>query len=136
MSDVMARGSFEPPELTDRLDGDLGSLDDFARELESRTPRGHGSGHAALGARRINADQSTVERDLAKLVLSLIDVVRRLMERQAARRVNAGVLSEEQIERMGETFLSLDRRMEELRTAFGLESEDLSLSLGPIRELL
>ena len=86
--------------------------------------------------RRINADQTTVEKDLAKLVLALIDLVRRLMERQAARRVNAGSLSEDQVERMGETFLRLDRKMVELRSVFGLREEDLDLRLGPIGDLV
>jgi hypothetical protein len=58
------------------------------------------------------------------------------MERQAARRVNAGSLSDEQVEEMGETFLKLDRKMAELRTAFGLQPEDLNLSLGPIVDQL
>ena len=85
--------------------------------------------------RRINATQTTVEKDLAKLVLSLVDLVRRLMERQAARRVNAGSLSDDEVERLGETFLRLDRRMTELRTAFGLRREDLDLNLGTLRDL-
>jgi gas vesicle protein GvpK len=124
-----------PLDLTDRLSGDLSSLDDFARELgESTRP----AARAASGflPPRINADQETVEKDLAKLVLALIDLVRRLMERQAARRVNAGSLSDDQVERMGETFLRLDRRMAELKTTFGLEGEDLNLSLGSLKDLL
>lgn len=85
---------------------------------------------------RINADQATVERDLAKLVLSLVDLIRRLMERQAARRVNAGSLSEDEVEQMGETFLKLDRKMAELTTAFGLRQDDLKMNLGSIRDLM
>lgn len=124
-------------DLTGRLSGDLTSLDDFARELRGQTHAGQPNGDAAgFLPRRINADQATAEKDLAKLVLALVDLVRRLMERQAARRVNAGSLSEDQVERMGETFLKLDRKMAEIRTAFGLTGEDLNLSLGPIRDLL
>ena len=124
-------------DLDGRLAGDLDSLHDFAREL-----RGRAEGEpperevASFLPRRINADQSTVEKDLAKLVLALVDLVRQLMERQAIRRVNAGSLSEDEVERMGETFLKLDGRMTELRAAFGLEREDLDLNLGPIRNLL
>ncbi len=126
----------EELDLAGRLSGDLGSLDDFARELGGVTHAGEGSGPSTgVLPRRINADQATVEKDLAKLVLALVDLVRRLMERQALRRVNAGSLSEDEVERMGETFLKLDRRMTELRTAFGLEREDLDLGLGPIRDL-
>lgn len=86
--------------------------------------------------RRINADQAKVEKDIVKLVLSLVELVRQLMERQAVRRVNAGSVSEDEVERMGETFLKLDQRMTELRNAFGLEREDLELNLGPIQDLL
>lgn len=127
----------EPLDLAGRLSGDLGALDDFARELGARADGTPPDGIAAgFLPRRINADQSTVEKDLAKLVLALVDLVRQLLERQALRRVNAGSLSDDEVERMGETFLRLDRRMAELRTAFGLEQADLGLSLGPIRDLL
>jgi hypothetical protein len=118
--------SGEALDLDGRLHGDLDALDDFTRALRERTP----------GPRRINADQSTVEQDLAKLVLALVDLVRELMERQAIRRVNAGSLSEDEVERMGETFLKLDRRMSELSAAFGVRRDELHLNLGPIRDLL
>ena len=110
------------------MSNDLSALNDLCRELNGQT-------NDPL-PRRINADATTVEKDLAKLVLSLIDMIRRLMEKQAARRVNAGSLSDDQVERMGETFLKLDQRMTELRIAFGLKDEELNLSLGPIRDLL
>jgi len=96
-------------------------LHDLAGEAASRTL-----------PRLLNTDAKTVERDLAKLVLSLIDLVRRLMERQAARRVNAGSLTDEEIERLGETFLALEGQMEKMANAFGLDAEDLKMNLGPI----
>src|SRR5689334_826322 len=123
-------------DIANRISGDLGALDEFADELRDRTRGVESQDSAGLLPRRVNADEATVEKDLAKLVLALIDVVRRLMERQAARRVNAGSLSEDEVERLGETFLKLDRRMTELRGVFGLEAEDLSLSLGPIHDLV
>ena len=141
-------GASEPPDraagssdgqldLAGRLSGDLSALEDFARELGRRTDGGQPERDAvSFLPRRINADEKTVEKDLAKLVLALVDLVRQLMERQAIRRVNAGSLSEDEVERMGETFLKLDRRMAELRTVFGLQGEDLNLSLGPIGDLL
>jgi hypothetical protein len=124
-------------DLAGRLSGDLGSLDAFAKELAGRTEAGVMEGDATgFLPRRINADKKTVDQDLAKLVLALVDLVRQLMERQAVRRVNAGSLSEDEVERMGETFLKLDQKMTELKTTFGLQGEDLNLSLGPIRNLL
>ena len=124
-------------ELDDRLSGDVSALDDFARALGGGVdPQERAANAAGFLRRRVNADEKTVEKDLARLVLSLIDLVRRLMERQAVRRVDAGSLSEDEVERMGETFLKLDRRMAELKAAFGLQGEDLSLSLGRIRDLL
>ena len=127
----------DPLDLAGRLTGDLEALDDFARELRARTESGpEGAGAAGLLPRRINADQATAEKDLAKLVLTLIELVRQLMERVAVRRVNAGSLSEDEVERMGETFLRLEQRMEELTKAFGLRREDLKLNLGPLGDLL
>ena len=77
-----------------------------------------------------------MERGLAKLVLTLIELLRQLMERQALRRVEAGTLSEAEIERLGVTFLRLQQRMEELKAAFGLQGEDLNLNLGPLGDLM
>jgi hypothetical protein len=86
--------------------------------------------------RRVNADPESVERGLAQLVLTIVELLRQLMERQALRRVDGGSLSEEQVERLGRTFMELDRRMEELREEFGLDAEDLNLNLGPLGNLL
>lgn len=86
--------------------------------------------------RRIDAGPENVERGLAKLVLTLIDLLRRLLERQAVRRMEGGGLSEEEIERMGLTFMRLEKKMEDLRAHFGLEEEDLNISLGPLGDLM
>jgi CRISPR/Cas system-associated endonuclease Cas1 len=85
---------------------------------------------------RINADQANVEEGLAKLVLALIDLLRQLLEKQAVRRIEAGSLTDDQIERMGETFMKLDQKMAELRATFGLNEDDLTLNLGPLRDLV
>jgi hypothetical protein len=87
-------------------------------------------------SRRIGADPESVERGLAQLVLTVVELLRQLMERQALRRIDAGGLTEEQVERLGRTFMELDRRMEELRIEFGLDAEDLNLDLGPLGRLL
>ncbi len=86
--------------------------------------------------RRVEADPEKVEQGLAQLVLTLIELLRQLMERQALRRMETGSLSDEQIERLGETFMKLDRRMSELTEHFGLEEGDLNLNLGPLGDLL
>jgi len=85
---------------------------------------------------RINADPEGVEQGLAKLVLTLIELVRQLMERQALHRMEGGSLSDDEIERLGQTFMKLDQRMEELKLAFGLEGEELNLHLGALGDLL
>jgi hypothetical protein len=86
--------------------------------------------------RRVNADPEKVERGLAQLVLTLIELLRQLMERQALRRMDQGTLSDEQIERLGDTFMKLEQRMEELKREFELEDRDLNLNLGPLGNLL
>ena len=86
--------------------------------------------------RRVQADPEKVEQGLAQLVLTLIELLRQLMERQALRRMDTGTLSDEQIERLGETFMKLDRRMKELTEHFGLDERDLNLDLGPLGDLL
>ena len=87
-------------------------------------------------SRRINADPEAVERGLAQLVLTIVELLRELMERQALRRVEAGGLSEDQVERLGQTLMLLAQRMEELKQEFGLDDRDLNLDLGPLGRLL
>ncbi len=87
-------------------------------------------------ARRVNTNPEDVERGLAKLVLTLIELLRQLMERQALRRMEGGSLSDEEIERLGQTFMKLEMRMDELKQLFGLADEDLNLHLGPLGDLL
>jgi hypothetical protein len=87
-------------------------------------------------SRRINADPEDVERGLAQLVMTIVELLRQLMERQALRRIDGGTLSDEQVERLGRTFMELDKRMAELRESFGLEEEDLNLNLGPLGNLM
>ncbi len=85
---------------------------------------------------KTNIDPKNVEKGLAKLVLTLIDLIRKLMEKQAIRRIEAEQLNAKEIERMGNTFFLLDERMEQLKKTFGLEDEDLNLDLGPLGELI
>jgi hypothetical protein len=85
---------------------------------------------------RVNADPDNLEKGLAQLVLTVIELLRQLMERQAIRRIEGGTLSAEEIERLGRTFMALAERMEELKDTFGLADEDLNLDLGPLGNLM
>jgi hypothetical protein len=85
---------------------------------------------------RIEADREDLERGLVTLVLTLVELLRQLMERQSLRRVEQGDLSEEKIEEIGQTLMALDQRMSEIVDHFGLTREDLNLDLGPLGPLL
>lgn len=86
--------------------------------------------------RRVAVDPETVGRDLTALVLTVVELIRQLMERQAIRRVDQGDLTADQIEAIGMTLMALEDRMTELREHFGLAPEDLNIDLGPLGWLL
>lgn len=113
-------------------------LGDFVDELNQiREARGNSVFHTAgQPATHVNADEGNVEQGLAKLVLSLIELLRQLLEKQALRRMEAGGLDEDEIERLGTTFMKLEAKIEELKAVFDLEGEDLNIDLGPLGKLL
>ena len=84
---------------------------------------------------RINADPEKVEQGLARLVLTVIELLRRVLEHQAVRRMDGGGLTDEQVERLGLALLRLNERMGDLKQTFGLTDEDLRIDLGPLGEL-
>src|SRR4051812_49885359 len=84
---------------------------------------------------RINADPERVEQGLARLVLTVIELLREVLEHQAIRRMDGGSLSDEEVERLGLSLLKLNQRMDELKTIFGLTDEDLNIDLGPLGRL-
>jgi len=86
--------------------------------------------------KKIEANPENAEKGLAKLVLTLIELIRKLMEKQAMRRVEAGSLTDEEIERVGETLMKLENKMKELKEIFGLKDEELNLNLGPLGDLM
>jgi hypothetical protein len=88
------------------------------------------------GSPRLDLDPDRVGRDLVTLVLTVVELLRQLMERQALRRVDLGDLSEQQIDEIGTTLMLLDQRMTELCDQHGLNPEDLNLDLGPLGTLL
>jgi Gas vesicle protein K len=85
---------------------------------------------------RLDTNPEAAQKDLAALVLTIVELLRQLMERQALRRVDDGTLTDDQIERIGVTLMALEDRMAELRDHFGLKPEDLNLDLGPLGQLL
>jgi hypothetical protein len=85
---------------------------------------------------RLNADPEHVERGLSQLVLTVVELLRQVMERQALRRIEGGRLDDDQVERLGVALMLLEQRMDELKEQFGLTDSDLRLNLGPVRELI
>lgn len=85
---------------------------------------------------RIETDADSVERDLFRLVLTLVELIRQLMERQAIRRVEEGDLDDEQVEALGLALMHLEQAMAELRGRYGLSVADLNIDLGPLGQLL
>jgi uncharacterized protein Yka (UPF0111/DUF47 family) len=113
--------------LDDKLLSGPSGVSSIADELERASAR---------LSRRVEANPENVEKGLAQLVLTLIELLRQLMERQAVRRIEAGSLTDDEIDRLGETFMKLEMRMDELKKQFDLRDEDLNLNLGPLGDLL
>ena len=84
---------------------------------------------------QIRVDPENVRNGLMQLVLTLIELIRELLERQALRRIDGGSLTAEEIERLGLTFLRLSEEMDRLKEQFGLTDDDLNLDLGPLGKL-
>jgi actin-like ATPase involved in cell morphogenesis len=99
---------------------DDGTLDVDLRAIASALPA------------RIDATPEGVEQGLAKLVLTIVEVLRKVLEHQAIRRMDGGSLNEEEVERLGLALLHLDGRLRELKTVFGLSDEELEIDLGPL----
>ena len=91
---------------------------------------------SSSGPPRWNANPDEVRRSVAKLVLTLIEFIRQLLERQAIRRMDAGTLTEEETEAVGLALMRLEETVRELGAQFGLAPEDLTLDLGPVGRLM
>ena len=85
---------------------------------------------------RINVDPEGLEQGLAQLVLTLVELVRQLLERQAVRRMEGGSLTDEEVERVGLALMKLEDKVHELAEQFGLKPSDLNINLGPLGDLL
>ena len=120
MASVYLRGG--PSELG--ISNALTSLDNELRQIGNALPS------------RIDVNPEGIEQGLAQLVLTLIEFVRQLLERQAVRRMEGGSLSDEEVERMGLALMTLEEKVHELAAQFGLRPADLNINLGPLGDLL
>ena len=105
------------------------------RELESLRAELERQADAAL-APRWNAKPEDVQKSVAKLVLTLVEFIRQLLERQAIRRMEGGTLTPEETENVGVALMRLEETVRDMAARFGLEPEDLNLDLGPLGRLL
>jgi len=85
---------------------------------------------------RLNLTQENMKNSLGQLVLTLVKLLHELLERQGIRRIEAGSLTDEQVERLGVTLMQQAQEIDRLRREFGLEEEDLNIDLGPLGQLL
>lgn len=106
---------------------EIEELEALRAELERRT---------AAEAPRWNADPEEVQRSVAKLVLTLVDFLRKLMERQAIRRMEQETLTPEEVEAVGLALMRLEETIHDMAGQFGLKPEDLNLDLGPLGRLV
>jgi hypothetical protein len=120
MSDSLGRGV--DPAVT----ASPGTAAAFERELGELAP--------AL-PERLDVDPAAADNGLARLVLTIIELLRDVLEHQAVRRMDGGTLDESEVERLGLALMRLDERMQELKGIFGLTDEDLNIDLGPLGRL-
>jgi len=107
---------------------EVAKLDDLRKELERAT--------GSSSPLRWNADPDDVQRSVAQLVLTLVEFIRKLLERQAIRRMEAGTLTDEQIEDIGRALMKLEETVGDIAAKFGLLPEELNLDLGPVGKLM
>ena len=112
----------------DRTDERLAELEALRREIEAAGGLGSGT--------RLNLDPDDMRRSVAHLVLTLVEFVRRLLERQAIRRMDEGTLDESQVEDLGRALMLLEQTIDELARQFELDRADLNLDLGPLGKLM
>lgn len=109
------------------IDESADSLERIAAELKEIAP--------SLPS-RLDASPDDIEAGVAQLVLTLVEFIRRVLEHQAVRRMEAGGLSDEEVERLGVALMRLEERLDEIRDTFGVAKEDLNIDLGPLGRLL
>lgn len=112
---------------------------------ETAPPEGAGSGEertadlrevAPALPSRLDASPEDIEAGVGKLVLTLVEFIRQILEHQAVRRMEGGSLDEEEMERLGLALMRLEERLDDIRESFGIDREDLNIDLGPLGRLL
>ena len=121
------RPKVTPPRRLDIAQAEIEELEAMREQLQRM---------AESGPPRWNADPEDVRRSVAKLVLTLVEFIRQLLERQAIRRMEAGTLTSEQTESVGLALMRLEDAVREIGAQFGLAPEDLNLDLGPVGKLM
>lgn len=114
--------------MSDVVQLEIAELEELRAELERRAQ--------AAAAPRWNADPEEVQRSVVALVLTLIEFLRQLMERQAIRRMEAETLTPDEVERVGLALMKLEETIHDLAERFGIDPERLNLDLGPLGRLL
>jgi hypothetical protein len=107
---------------------EVAELEELRRELERAA--------STRGPLRWNADPEDVQRSVAQLVLTLVEFIRRLLERQAIRRMEAGTLTDAQTEDIGRALMALEQTIRDIATKFGVSIDELNLDLGPVGKLM
>jgi hypothetical protein len=105
-------------------------------QAEGSLPRAELRKIAPMLPERLEAGADDIEAGVAKLVLTLVEFIRQILEHQAVRRMEGGTLSDDEIEKLGLALLRLQERLQEIKDAFGLRDEDLNVDLGPLGRLL
>lgn len=111
----------------DKLLFNTGFFEEFNDEISQLT---------AIESSKLELNPENAESGLAKLVLTLVELIRKLIEKQAMRRVDGGTLTDTEIERLGETLMKLESKMDELKKHFNLTDQDLNINLGPLGNLM
>lgn len=137
MIDRLTLNTFRPMDLPESVRVESESIGEFIGIMPGiDSPASHHRNEKSARAGRLNLNQEDVKNGLGQLVLTLVKLLHELLERQAVRRIDSGVLSEAEIERLGVTFMKQAEVIEKLRKEFGLDEKDLNLDLGPLGKLL
>ncbi len=109
---------------------EIAEIEALRAEIERRTAA------APEGTPRWNADPEDVQKSVARLVLTLVEFIRQLLERQAIRRMEAGTLEPDEIENLGIALMKLEETLQDISRRFGLDPDELNLDLGPLGRLI